>query len=370
MQDSNMIRVMGRKKKGYSAPQGLIRQPGSGNWYIKWRHIYRSTGTSDLEKARLIFLEVQKMVLTEELRAKEILGKSIPFSKLIERYLKEISPLKRSARADKTNSLCPIKFFVEKKIDTINAQDIYCYQDWRKSFKGKYGKPVSGPTINREISLMSDAFRKAIRWGYVQVNPCIGIERFSESSRKRYITDKEFSAIKSVALQREESAHLADIMDTLYYTAQRSGRILGLRWNQIDLRERSITFVQTSRNKRVPEVIWINEPLLAIFHRLKGKRALSKVVGPFVFQKLDGIPYRSIKTTWKRCCEKAGIKDARINDIRHKAITDMLNAGVPISKVKTAVGHSHTSTTDGYTHLQVGATKDALESLTKGDKTP
>lgn len=214
-----MIPVMGRKRKRYSAPQGLIRQPWSGNWYIKWQHIYRSTGTSDLEKTRLIFLEVQKMVLTEKLRAKEILGKSIPFSKLIERYLKEISPLKRSARADKTNSLCPIKFFREKKIDTITAQDIYCYQDLRKSSKNKYGKTVSGSTINREISLISDVYRKAIRWGYIQANPCIGIERFSESTRERYITDKEFSDIKNVSLQRDESAHLADSMDTLYYTA-------------------------------------------------------------------------------------------------------------------------------------------------------
>lgn len=366
--NSNMISPMGRKKKGYKAPEGLIRQAGSPNWYIKWKHLYKSTGTQDLGKARLILIEVQKMVLTEELRAKEILGHSIPFSKLIERYMKEITTLKRSARADKTNSICLLKFFGEKKIDTITTQDIYRYQDWRKSLKKKSGKPVSGSTINREISLISDAFRKAIRWGYVQANPCIGIERFSESSRERYLTDKEFSDIKGASLERDESSHLADIMDTLYYTAQRSGRIFGLKWSQIDMKERCITFMQTSKNKRVPDVIWITEPLLVIFHRIKVKRALSKVVGPYAFQKIDGTAYTSVKTTWKSCCEKAGVKDARINDIRHKAITDMLNAGASVSKVKTAVGHSHTSTTDGYTHLQVEATREALEVLVKKDK--
>lgn len=361
--NSNMISLMGRKKKGYKAPEGLIQQAGSPNWYIKWRHIYKSTKTPDLEKARLIFVEVQKMVLTEELRAKEILGKSIPFCQLIEKYLKEITPSKRSARADKTNSIYPLKYFSEKRIDDITTQEIYRYQDWRKSFKGRYGKPVSGSTINREISLISDAFRKAIRWGYVETNPCIGIERFSESSRERYITDKELDDIKNVALQKDDSEHLADIIDALYYTGQRSGRILSLKWTQIDLKERSVTFQQTSKNKRVPDVIWISDPLLAILYRLKGKRTLAKVVGSYVFQKLDGTPYKSVKTTWKRCCVEAGVRDIRINDIRHKAITDMLNAGAPISKVKTAVGHSHTSTTDGYTHLQVEATKEALESL-------
>ena len=360
-----MITSMGRKKKGYKAPGGLILQAGSPNWYIKWKHIYKSTGTPDLERARLIFIELQRMVSTEEQRAKEILGKSIPFSQMIQRYLKEVSPTKRSARADKTNSGCPLKFFGEKRIDAITIQDIYRYQDWRKSVPGRYGKPVSGATVNREISLISDSYTKAIRWGYVTANPCSGIERFSESRRERYLTDDEFKRIRKVALERDESAHLADIMDALYYTAQRAGRIFDLKWAQIDLKERAIAFKQTSKNKRVPDVVWVNDSLLPVLYRLKAKRGLSKVVGLYVFQKPDGTRYKSVKVTWKRCCEKAGVMDARPNDIRHKAITDMLNAGIPISKVRTAVGHSLTSTTDGYTHLQVDATKEALESLAK-----
>jgi len=360
---------MGRKKEGYSGPQGLIRIPESQNWYIKWHGLYKTTGTPDLEKARLIFLEVQRMVLTEELRAREILGKSIPFSKLIQRYLKEISPSKRSCRADKTNANHPLKFFGERRIDTFTTQDIYRYQDWRKSRPGRLDKngnprnPVSGSTINREISLISDTFRKAIRWGYIEINPCLGIERFSEAPRERYLTDEELDKIKKIALQKNESAHLADLIDALYYTGQRCGRIFQLKWSQINLQERSISFPQTSKNKKVPDMIWITGPLLTILHRLKSQRPLAKVVGQYVFQKLDGTPYQSVKTTWKRCCQNAGVKDARIHDIRHKAITDMLNAGIPVAKVKTAVGHSSTSTTDGYTHLRVEATQEALESL-------
>ena len=163
---------MGRKKKNYKASEGLIRQAGSPNWYIKWKHLYRSTGTPDLEKPRLIFIEVQKMILTEELRAKEILGKSTPFSQLIQRYLKEISPEKRSWKSDHVNSKYPVKIIGEKRIDTITPQDIYKYQDWRKGqISERRKRLVSGATINRELSLFSDAFTKAIRWGYIPSNP-------------------------------------------------------------------------------------------------------------------------------------------------------------------------------------------------------
>lgn len=355
---SNIIAPVGRKKKGYSGPQGLIKKPGSENWYIRWRKIQKSTGTPDLLQAQQIFLDVQRAMFNAEEKARDILGYSVPFSKLMARYLKEISPGKRSARADRTNSRHPLQFFGEKRIDTITIQDVYKYMDSRRP-------DVSGPTINREISLISDAFRKGIRWGLVDKNPCIGLERFDETNRERYITDEELQAIRKAALLREESAHLADILDALYFTGQRCGRIFDLKWRQVNLSERSITFAQTSKNKKVPDVIWISDPLFALLHRLRAKRTLSRVVGAYVFAKSNGMPYHSVRSSWKRACEVASVKNARIHDIRHKSITDMLNAGIPVAKVKTAVGHSNTSTTDGYSHLSVAATREALESLVK-----
>lgn len=340
---------MGRKKR-YKSPVGLVSVRGY--WYIVWRDIYASTKTKNLDEAELMLREIQTEIkrkeLSEGLRAKEILGQSIPFSKLMDRYLKEISPSRRSWQSDQTNSKPLLKFFNNWKIDAVTAQDVYKYQDWRKSqVSERKKKPVTGSTINREVSLLSDAFKKAIRWGYVQSNPCREVERFSESRRDRYLTDAEFVAIKNIALARKESRHLADIMDCLYLTGQREGRILNLKWTQINLEERSISFEQTSKNKKVPDVIWINDWLLPILLRFKKERSLWRVVSTYVFHKRDGTCYKSIKKVWNSCCKKANIHGARPNDLRHKSISDMLNAGVPVSKVKTAVGHLLTQTTDG-----------------------
>jgi site-specific recombinase XerD len=96
---------------------------------------------------------------------------------------------------------------------------------------------------------------------------------------------------------------------------------------------------------------------------LKSERSLKKVVGPYVLQKKDGSPYKSIRTTWNNCCQKAGVENARINDIRHKAITDMVQAGFTLEFVGRVAGHTQPSTTQRYTHLAVEATKAALDSL-------
>jgi integrase len=115
----------------------------------------------------------------------------------------------------------------------------------------------------------------------------------------------------------------------------------------------------------VPEEIWINQPLFELLSRLKAGRGFQKVVGPYVFQKRDGKPYRSLKTTWATCCKKAGVRDARIHDIRHKALTDMAKKGYSLQQIAKAAGHSQISTTMRYTHLRAEDTREALESLGK-----
>jgi len=288
---------------------------------------------------------------------------------LIERYTKEVTPLKRSSRSDLINQKPLLKFLGDQRIDTITKQDVYRYQDWRKTIRSeRTKKPVSGATINREIALLRHALKKAIRWGYIDQNPAQGIEGFSENKRERYVTDKEFEGIKKAATAHDESKHLVDIMDALYLTAQRKGRILNLKWNQVNLKERTIIYEQVSKTKKVPFAIWINDPLYNLLTRLKSIRSSYKIVGPYVFQKKDGSPYKSIKTTWSKCCQKAGIQNIRIHDIRHKAITDMVRAGFSLEMVGRVAGHTTPSTTQRYTHLSVEATKELLEALGKNIK--
>ena len=156
-----------RRKKAYRAPEGLVKQKKSKNWYIKTRIggklIYKSTKTSDLRQAELILAKVKVALLSLDSQVREVIGKSISFRELIERYLSEVSPLKRSQDADITNAKPLLTYFADWKIDLITTQDIYQYQDWRKSQRTKYGTPISGSTINREVALLRHAFKKAIR---------------------------------------------------------------------------------------------------------------------------------------------------------------------------------------------------------------
>jgi len=365
MLPQNKLPTMGRKK-GYKAPEGLIRIPGSPFWWIKIGKVRKSTKVplDNITKATIILREIQKRLLEREDRVREMMGESVPFSQLVGKYLKEISSGKRSGKSDEVNSKWPLKYFGERKIDSIRPLDIAKYQDWRKEqISERKGKPVSGATINREKSFISACFKKAIRWGYVEANPCKDIERFPEKKRKRYITDEEFQKIKESAKANKMAAHLPDIMDMLYLTGLREGRVLNLKWEQINLKERYIVFEDRPENKGVPDRIWINDRLMSLLKRLRGERFLKKVVGQYVFQKNDGSKFGSIRKAWETACKKAGVEDARIHDIRHKTATDLGDMGFSPSQIAKVLGHSGTSMTDRYTHLQ--STKEMLEVLGK-----
>jgi integrase len=185
----------------------------------------------------------------------------------------------------------------------------------------------------------------------------VGIEGFSENRRERYITDDEFKNI----LDKMEDNH-KDLFLAVYYTAQRPGRIYNLEWSQINLIERSITFENTSKNKRVPSVLWINDVLFEILRRLKSNR---RTLSPYVLYKKSLKPYSKFDALkiWKNACEKSNVEGTIPRDLRHKAITDMKKAGYNDAHVGNVAGHSDPRTTKRYTHFSVEETKMPLQCL-------
>ena len=155
-----------------------------------------------------------------------------------------------------------------------------------------------------------------------------------------------------------------DIFLAVYHTAQRPGRIYSLQWNQVDLEGRSIIFENTSRNKRVPNVLWINDTLLEILSRLKSDR---RTLSPYVFYKSSLKPYSEFDALkiWKNACEKSNVEGTIPRDLRHKAITDMKKAGFNDAVVGYVVAHSDPRTTKRYTHFSIEETKKPLSALVK-----
>lgn len=170
---------------------------------------------------------------------------------------------------------------------------------------------------NRVVSFLRQVFAHALEWGEVDSNPCIGIRRHSERKRSRYITDEEYDAIYVHAPER-----LQAIMDLLYLTGQRVNDVLSLKREQVSAA--GIVF-QPSKTKEstAARVLVKTSPALAqAVERCNGRVYL--IEGRWGSR----VDYRSVVDQWRLACERAGVQDVQLRDIRAKSLTDAKAQGL------------------------------------------
>jgi integrase len=189
---------------------------------------------------------------------------------------------------------------------------------------------------NRTLTFLRLVFDYAVSRQLVDGNPCVGVKRLDEKSRKRRITMDEWQAIRAHAGPRLDA-----IMQVAYLTGQRIGDVLSIRRGQIN--DEGIAFKQQKTGKILtvgwrPELREAVEFALSLHH---GVPALTLFVG------VRGKPpnYRSVHEQWVRACKAAGIEDARPNDQRAQSLSDAKKQGINPTKL---AGHTDARTTNDY----------------------
>lgn len=237
-------------------------------------------------------------------------------SDLIDRYLKEVAPTK--AESTYKGNLKQAKYLRAGlghiHTDRLTTQLVYQYMDAR-------GR-TTPTSANRELSLLSHMYTKAIRWGAASYNPCLGVERFKEKPRDRYVTDAEFIAFRDFA-----GDLIAAYMDFKLLTGLRRKDILEMKLDQI--KEDGI-HCHISKGKKNQIFEWTPALIEAVENIKKLRR---KIYGFYLFSPTQGIN-RGQKYTddgfssiWQRKMDKAlkeGILSEKFtdHDIRAKSGSD------------------------------------------------
>lgn len=166
---------------------------------------------------------------------------------------------------------------------------------------------------NRVLSVLRIIFSHAVEWQMIDSNPCIGVARLAENKRDRYITDDEWTRIRAQAHPR-----LAAIMDLQYLTGQRIGDVIGIR--RTNITEDGIYFEQKKTGAKV--LVEMTHELRQAIERAK-KVDGENVRGLTLFHIRGRVPsYYGVRDLFNAAALRAGVKDARPNDTRAKAITD------------------------------------------------
>jgi integrase len=261
-----------------------------------------------------------------------ICNAALTMKAVMARYERDVLPTKAKNTSDiqrvQLQSLAAV--FGDMIPDNILPTHIGEYLDRR----GKKA-PVAA---NREISLLSHVFTKAMRWGFAKSNPCTRVEKNPQKVRERYITDAEYAAVLKVAPFAVQIA-----MELAYYTGQRLSDVLKMRWS--DIQDGCLLVEQQKTKTRLS--IEIHGELQTVMDRA---RTTGKVRSLYLVSNTHAQPYTKdgFTTMFARARAKAGINDFHFHDIRGKSATDMSNMQTHLQEIQSLLGHKTQRQTENY----------------------
>lgn len=235
--------------------------------------------------------------------------------------------------------------FLAKKgktqIDEINSDDIDEFKELLK--KQRY----TGKSISRKINSIKAFFRYLIGEGLVSTNPADIITHPKyEQSPPRILSKVEYRALRDAC---RGDARMSAVVETLLQTGMRISELANLQLGDVDF-ERDIVTIKAQNSRparRVPMNAAAKNALmdyLQIRPRAREKTVfLTKTCRPFLV--------RNIRTAIDRYFRLAGIKEAKVNDLRHTFIVEQLKAGTPLVYISQLVGHKRITTTEKYLKL-------------------
>jgi integrase len=227
---------------------------------------------------------------------------------------------------------------------------------------------VATSTVNRELALLSAAIGYANReWDWQLPNPVTGRKLKEPEGRVRWITRAEAASLIQAAAGIPKAPHLPDFIRLALNTGCRAGELLGLEWRRVDLANGLILLegrhTKAGKRRSVPLNREARAALLA-----RRRWAAANCPGTrWVFAKPDGSRIQSLKNSWATACDRAGIEDFRIHDLRHTCAAWLVSEGVPLSEVRDLLGHASVTMTERYAHLAPEKVRSAVTLLEGGE---
>lgn len=228
----------------------------------------------------------------------------------------------------------------------FNVQDIRPHHI--AAWQDNHHSPVNA---NTGKSIIKSVLALAIRHGAIDRNPTSEVKAVKTERRTRYITDKEYIAIR-------EKAHpvLRAAMDLSYCTGSRIGDILAIRLEHIS---KDGLLVRQGKTNALQLFQWNDALKLAIDN---AKAIPRPVRGLFLLCTMRGqqYDYQQINLWWVKARTDAGVSDVHFHDIRGKSATDAKRGG---QDYQSLLGHTTKAMSDSYIKLEDAKIVEPLRNI-------
>ena len=190
---------------------------------------------------------------------------------------------------------------------------------------------ISNSTICRELSFMSIAIKKAIRFYncWLPEHPIPNdIKPKENPPRNRRLQEGEFEKLMQHCKTKRNS-YWCSMIEFAIETAMRLNEQLTLKWDQVDLKKMMITILAEHSKTGVERKIPLTPRAIQILNEIP--RHINGRVFP--------VSLNNFQRAWRSITRNAEIKNLHWHDLRREACSRLLEQGLSISEVQMFTGH-------------------------------
>ena len=311
----------------------LCRVAGRDTWHIYDARRRVSTGCTDRAGAEAVLASYLKERARPQIDV-------ISVALILDRYLAD-----RRARA--IPGLARLEFAHKPLARIIGTKppEAITEAECRRYVARRRKDGMSDATIRTELQ----ALRAALRWaasperGFIAASPKIDMPGKPEP-RIRWLTRDEAARLLAAC----RAHHLRLFVTLALHTGARSGAILALTWDRVDMPNRLVDFREPgkarTRKRRVPAPM--NDTLHAALADAQAMATTEYVI------EWAGAPVARVLHAFRDAAERASLSGVTPHVLRHTAVTWMLQAGIDpwqaaglvgmtIEMVQQVYGHHH-----------------------------
>jgi integrase len=261
--------------------------------------------------------------------------KTITVHDLLLRYEREVTAQKRGADREQFKLRILRSHSLSKaSLDKVTGAMIAAYRDERLRI-------VTSGTVRRELAILQHCFEVARReWAIaIATNPVRQIALPSPSKARQRRLEPDDTDRFWQAVDRARASWVKPFLILAIETGMRRGELLSIQWRDVDT---SACLTRISKTKNGHERVIPLTPL-AVQTLLSLPRSSDRV-----FPLAPG----AVRQAWDRLITRAGIKDLRLHDLRHEAVSRFFEYGLTVPEVALISGHRDPRMLARYTHLR------------------
>ncbi|UCM85576.1 MAG: tyrosine-type recombinase/integrase [Rickettsia endosymbiont of Culicoides impunctatus] len=272
----------------------------------------------------------------------------LTFEELLDKYINDHAKYNNKRWQDYKDTIeRHAKDLYSIKLSNISKSDIHDKFNELSKKAGIYA-------ANRFIDILRSIFNKAIEWELLKINPVVGIKKHKEHSRDRYLTREELPKF-FVVLSEEKNQLIKDFILISLYTSARKGNVLTMRWENIRFVDK-IWYIPNTKNG-IPQSLPLLDQAVEI---LAARKQQSTSEWVFPSETSSSGHLQEPKKAWKRICQKAGIQDLRIHDLRRTIPSWMAMTGANQYVIGKVLNHEDPRSTAVYARLGLDTVREYM----------